>query len=337
MTERTPATEHPPSPSTYLWLATVPLIWGTHFVALKVVFEDYTAAGMLSARYVLIIAALLITLWVSERDLRMAWRDVPYLALFSLLMVTLYQPLFAQSVRWTSAGESALLISVAPLFTALTGVVLGWERATWRLWAGVGMGLLGVVAVVAGGRGLDYLPPTHVKGSLLMLGAAVLWGWYALLAKPLLARYSPLKVTAYCHALGGVPLIVWGWPNAAAVTPRVVSELQAGSSHAAWVLFGIAYYALFSGAYAFTIWYRGVQRLGPSRTMLFQFCVPVVGLLAAIIVRAEFPSALQWAGAAMALGGIVFASGRRKGPGPAPDVPGDCVQVRDEDAADTVG
>lgn len=311
MPSRTPAADHGPSLSTYLWLATVPIIWGTHFVALKVVFESYSPLGMLCARYSLMIIALVAALWFTERDLRFPRQDWPYLALFSLIMVTVYQPAFALGVSWTAAGESALLISIAPLFTAITGVLLGWERSTWRLWTGVALGFLGVTVVVAGGQGLAYLPPTHIKGSFVLLAAAVLWGWYALLVKPLLARSSPLKVTTYCHLVGGLPLIALGWREASVVTPRVVADLFAQgpvAHHAAWVFFGIIYYALFSGAYAFTIWYRSVQRLGSARTILFQFCVPVVGLITAIIVRHEYPSLLQWIGAAMALAGVVCAA-----------------------------
>lgn len=305
-----------PSVSTYLLLATVPLIWGTHFVALKVVFEEYSVLGMLSGRYILMSVALLAILWLTERDLRLAWRDVPYLVGFSVVMVTFYQVVFACAIHWSAPGESALLISTAPIFAALSAAALRWEPLTPQLVAGVACGFTGVAVVVYGGRGLDYLPRTHVLGSLVMLVAAVMWAWYAVLARPLLQRYSPLKVTAYCQTLGGLVLIVLGLPNLVAVTPRVWGQLASATNgaHAFWVLFGLAYYAWFSGAYAFTVWYRGVRVLGSSRTMLFQFCVPVVGLLAAIVFRGEYPSAMQWLGAALTVGGVAFTLTRRQRP-----------------------
>lgn len=310
------ATDSAPSPYTSVWLATVPLIWGTHFVALKVVFEEYSVFGMLTIRYVLMIVALLAVLWLAERDLRFAWRDVPYLAGFSLLMVAVYQVVFALAIDLASAAQSALLISTAPIFTAITAAALRWERLTGRLVAGVGMGFAGIFAVIYGGGDAAGATGTETQGSLVMLAAAVMWAWYAVLAKPLLAKYSPLKVTAYCHTLGGLLLIPLGLQEALVTTPQVIGMLAEpeAARHAFWVLFGLVYYAWGSGAYAFTMWYRGVQRLGSARTMLYQFCVPVVGLVAAIVFRSEFPSALQWAGAALTLGGVAFAL-RRSAPG----------------------
>lgn len=331
------ATGSHPSLSTYLTLATVPLIWGTHFVALKVVYEDYTIFGMLSMRYMLMIAVLLGAVWFFERDMRFALRDLPYLAIFSLFMVAIYQILFALAIRWATAAESALLISTAPIFSAITAAALGWERISRRLAAGIALGFLGIFAVIYGGQAATAIPEhaTHVKGCLVMLVAAVMWAWYAVLARPLLAKYSPLKVTAYCQTLGGLAIIPIGLREAFTVTPQVVAELGASElfSHPFWVLFGLVYYAWFSGAYAFTVWYRGVRALGSARTMLFQFCVPVVGLVAAIAIRGEYPTFLQWIGAAATLCGVVFAARR-----PASTPPASETDTTDErevlDAAD---
>lgn len=297
VSENASATPPRPSLPTYLWLATVPLIWGTHFVALKIVFVEYGVFGMLSIRYALMIAALLPMVWVFERDMRIALRDVPYFLGFSVLMVTVYQIVFALAIDMATAAESALLISTAPVFAALTAGLLRWERITKELVVGVTLGLVGIFAVIYGGRGLTGLQEadTHVKGCLLMLVAAVMWAWYAVLAKPLLAKYSPLKTTAYCQTLGGLAIIPIGAHEALSTTPRIIGEAlgQPLPNTAFWVLFGLVYYAWFSGAYAFTVWYRGVQAVGSAKTMLFQFCVPVVGLVAAIAFRGEYPSWLQ--------------------------------------------
>ena len=312
MTRDLRATDCAPSLSSYLWLATVPLIWGSHFVFLKVVYTEYDVLGMLSLRYGLMIVALWVVLWATERDLRFLPRQVPYLLGFSLLMVTLYQILFALAIKWASAGESALLISTAPIFAALTAALLGWERLTRRTSAGIVLGFAGIFAVIYGGRGLAHLPPTHVLGCWVMLAAAIMWAWYAVLARPLLAHSSPLKVTTYCHTVGGIPLIALGMPEVLRVTPRLVANLTDPSTapHVLWVFAGIVFYAWFSGAYAFTVWYGAVRRLGAGRTMMFQYCVPIVGLVAAIVVRQEWPGTLQWIGVVLTLVGVVIATRR---------------------------
>ncbi len=324
------AADRGPSLSIYLWLATVPLIWGSHFVALKVVFEDYDVYGMLSLRYALMSVALLLVLWVAERDMRFAWRDVPYLVGFTLFMVVAYQIVFAIAIQRASAAESALLISTAPIFTAITAAALRWETISRELIAGVALGVAGLVLVIYGG-GLAPGRATELSGCLYMVVAAVMWAWYAVLAKPLLAKYSPLKVTTYCQSLGALALIPLGLPNAMEVTPKVMAQFgdPATQNHAFWVVFGVVLYALVSGAYAFTVWYRGVHALGSARTMLFQLCVPVVGLVAAIVFRHEFPAPLQWVGAGLTLGGVFFAIRRPQRQSAPADTTVDCKEVTD--------
>lgn len=320
-----PAGKRPAALSVYLWLSTVPLIWGTHFVLLKIIFQEYSIWGTLSIRYLLISATLLLVLWRTERNLCFERRDVPYLAGFALVMVVVYQLLFNYAAKLASAAESALLISTAPIFAALLAAALGWERLTRRLAAGVILAFLGIVAVIFGGEEVAAAPATHALGSTVMLISAVMWGSYAVLAKPLLAKYSPLKVTAYCHSAGALVLVPLGLPNALAVTPGVVAQLgdPARLHHAFWVLFGLLFYGLLSGAFALVMWYRGVEYVGSARTMLFQFCVPVVGLVAAIIFRREYPSLLQWVGVALTLAGVVVAVSRHVGAAsPAAEGPG---------------
>jgi drug/metabolite transporter (DMT)-like permease len=64
---------------------------------------------------------------------------------------------------------------------------------------------------------------------------------------------------------------------------------------------------------AYLLWYRGLQRLGNSRTAIYQNLVPVAALLTAWLWLDEVPSVLQLGGAAVILGGISLArwGGRR--------------------------
>jgi drug/metabolite transporter (DMT)-like permease len=51
--------------------------------------------------------------------------------------------LFLVALRYTTLGNAVVLSSVAPLFVVPIARLVGKERVTWRLWAGV-------VAMVAG-------------------------------------------------------------------------------------------------------------------------------------------------------------------------------------------
>jgi drug/metabolite transporter (DMT)-like permease len=58
---------------------------------------------------------------------------------------------------------------------------------------------------------------------------------------------------------------------------------------------------------AYLLWYRGVQRLGNSRTAVYSNLVPVAALLTAWLWLHEVPTGLQIGGATVILAGISMA------------------------------
>lgn len=286
----------------YLWLATVPLTWGFNFVALKILYKEFhfTVPGLLSVRYLLMVPLLLVLLLVTERgDWRIRREHWRYLAIFSFFTVGIYQYLFAKAIQLTSAGESALLISSAPIFTFLITTMMGHEKFSRRGLLGVISGFAGISLVIFGGGKSASIPATHILGDLVMIAGAVLWASYAIFSKPLLKHYSPLKVTAWAHSLGALMLIPLGWGQAASMDWQHLPVMG-------W--FWLLYFAWLAGVYGFVVWYRGVRLIGSQKTMVFQYCVPAVALVVAYFVLREAPSLLQALGVIVTLSGVYVAS-----------------------------
>lgn len=289
----------------YSLLATVPLTWGFNFVALKILYGTYhfDVPGLLSARYMLMVPLLAGLLLLTERDrgvLKEHWR---YLGIFAFFTVGIYQYLFAKGIQLTSAGESALLISSAPIFTFLITAALGWEKPTKLGFLGVIFGFAGIALVIFGGNGSANVPETHILGDLVMICAAILWASYAVFSKPLLKHYSPLKLTAWAHMLGAIIIIPLGWKPMAAVDWVNLPWLG-------WLC--VIYFAWLAGVYGFVVWYRGVRALGSQKTMVFQYLVPPVALVVGYFVLREAPSLLQALGVILTLSGVYIASTARK-------------------------
>lgn len=327
-TEQSTPVEHA-SVSPWMWvlLTTVPLTWGFNFISLKVLKVDFGVAGplagvygLLSARYALMLVALMLTLWIIERDLTIRREHWGYLIGFAFVTVVLYQGTFAAGVFYTLAAEGALLISTAPIWAALINHILGWERLTLRQAVGTAVGFAGIAAVVFGGLGARTAPEHHEIGIAIMALAGILWASYAVFSKPLLQHYSPLKVTAWIHTIGAVILIPVGAPAALQVD-------WANMSLASWGC--LLHFSLLAGVYAFVVWFRGVQRVGSSRTVLFQYCVPLVATVLAYLLLKEVPTVLQIVGIAVTLFGVNLAvrKTRRK---PADEAEPDEDQVAEE-------
>lgn len=306
---------------TYLLLATVPLNWGFNFISLKVLKQDFTVAGplagvygLLSARYVLMVAALVVTLWVLERDLTIRREHWGYLLGFAFVTVVIYQGCFAAGVFYTLAAEAALLISTAPIWAMLINVLLGWEKLTARQIVGTIIGFVGIAGVILGGLKAQEVPEHHALGLAIMVVAGILWASYAVFSKPLLQHYSPLKVTTWIHTIGAVVLI----PVGAGAAMKVD---WGGMSPLTWLC--LLHFSLLAGVYAFVVWYQGVSTIGSSRTVLFQYCVPIVATVAAYFLLHEVPTIIQVLGIAVTLVGLRLAVPQHHGVEAVADVPGE--------------
>lgn len=285
------------SAAIYLWLATVPICWGFNFVCLKILYSaGFTVPAILSARYIIMAISLGICLLVLEDDRSIDREDWKYLGSFALLTVAIYQFVFAKGIEMTTATESSLLITTAPIWVFLITLALGTEEYNWRRMAGVLVGFGGVAMVILGGRdALSGGLNTNLAGDFVMIAAAILWASYAVFSRPLLKKYSPMKLVAYMHILGSIIIIPVGFTQLMALEPWNMGVVP-------WLC--ILQYSLLAGVYAFMVWYRGVQTIGASQTMLFQYFVPLVALVAAFLILKEQPTWVQIVGVLVTLGGV---------------------------------
>ena len=281
----------------YLWLATVPICWGFNFVCLKILYSaGFTVPAILSARYIIMAISLGICLLVLEDDLSIDREDWKYLGIFALITVAIYQFVFAKGIEMTTATESSLLITTAPIWVFLITLILGTEQYNARRMVGVVVGFTGVAMVILGSPGtFSGGMDTNLAGDLVMIAAAILWASYAVFSRPLLKKYSPMKLVAYMHILGSIIIIPVGFNQLMAVEPWSMGIVP-------WLC--ILQYSLLAGVYAFMVWYRGVQTIGASQTMLFQYFVPIVALVAAYLILKEEPTWVQIVGVLVTLSGV---------------------------------
>jgi drug/metabolite transporter (DMT)-like permease len=87
--------------------------------------------------------------------------------------------------------------------------------------------------------------------------------------------------------------------------PSLLSTDFSAVSTGAW--FGVLFSGVFGIGVAYLLWYRGVQRLGNSRTAVYSNLVPVAALITAWIWLGEVPTGPQIAGAGVILVGLSVA------------------------------
>ena len=277
--------------------------FGTNFTAVKYVVESVPPILFAAARFTLAGLLLLPVALLSGPDGRLARRDLLPMLGLGLVGVTVTQSVFTVGVSLTTAANTALVYSSAPVWGMLLGFALGWERPRAAGVLGVCLCLIGVGAIVYGS--LEFAG-TSLVGDALILAAAVCWGSYTVLTLSFLGRYSALAVAAYAITFGGL-----------AAFPLAALPLDALNSSSldlfaidglTWAVAG--YSALCSSAFGFAAWGWGVSHVGANRVLVYQYLVTLTGVSTGILLLGEDVGPGQLVGAAVILLGVYLARSR---------------------------
>ncbi len=274
------------------------LVWGINFSVVKTALTDLSPLSFNSLRFGFAALFLLTLLWVIERNLSVRREDIVRLFLLGLIGNTFYQLLFIHGIARTTASNSSLILAIMPIFVVLLSTVLGVEKVGRRIWYGVVISFIGIFLIVQGtGRTLTITDQSLI-GDLLTLAGTICWATYTVLSKPLLQRYTPLKLTTITMAMGTLPLVLVSIPS--------LNEQNWGSvSLQGWLC--LAYSFCLAIAIGYVIWYTGVSRIGSARTALYENLITVIAVAVAWIFLSEKMTLLQILGAVLVLVSLYLA------------------------------
>ncbi|HYX88346.1 MAG TPA: DMT family transporter [Gaiellaceae bacterium] len=282
-------------------LATVTL-WALNFTVTKYVikhgFQPVAYSCLRFGAAATIFGALAYT---RERSLAMRRRDLAMLALAALIGIFLNQLTFVYAIKLTTATTVALLFGTLPVMAGIFAFALGIDRLGSRFWLAALLAFGGAALVALGsGGGVSG----HLWGDLLGLAAAVTWAWYSVAAAPLLARYSPLRVSALGFAIGTVPLF--------AVGAEQLGTQDYGFGAAIWLSYVFA--VIGPLVVANLLWFGAIGRVGPSRASVFANLQPFLAAIFSLLILSESMTRLQVAGGLAIAAGIVLSRGRAPTP-----------------------
>jgi drug/metabolite transporter (DMT)-like permease len=276
-------------------LLSTAILLGTNPVAVKYAVGFVPPLPFAALRFVAAGLVLCMILSLFDPKGRLRREDLWAMAGLGLVGVALNNVAFTFGVSMTGASDTALVVSTAPLWGMLLGFVLGWERPKLKGLAGVGLALLGVGVIVYRGLGAGA---TSLAGDLLVMGAAVCWGSYAVLSLPLLRRYSPLAVASYSMLFGGLAVLPIASPELLRMDWGAVSLGGWGAA---------AYSAFLVAAFGFTSWQRGLSRIGANGMLVYQYLVTLVGVVSGVVLFGEGFGIDRVIGGAILLAGVYLA------------------------------
>ncbi|HEY7794034.1 MAG TPA: DMT family transporter [Gaiellaceae bacterium] len=282
-------------------LLTTVLLWALNLTVTRYILtHGFDPLSYATVRYGLAVAIFIAIALVAEGSIRIARRDLP-LASLAALFIFLNQLSFVYALDRTSASTIALILGATPAFAAVIGLALGLERLSRRFWiaAAVSFAGVGLVAIGSGGE----VSGDRV-GIALGVATAATWAAYSVAVGPLMARYSPSRISVVALGIAWIGLALVGLPQTAD------QDLDVGAKVWAFLLFATL------GPLVLTtiLWFRVIHRIGAARATLVANLQPFIAAVLALVLLDEELTLVQVVGGALIAGGILTA--RRRAPPP---------------------
>ena len=279
----------------YLFLATV--LWGSDYLFAKIALREVSPLSFAAIR-TLISTAVMFPIFIrSEKEWRVKPRDLLYLLGLGLLGTFINRVCWSVGIDFTTASNASLLSTTSPIFVLLISFFLFRTAVSWRAALGILLSFAGVSLVIQGDWKEWAKGGGNVWGDLLLLLASLTWAFFTVLAKFLMKEYSSLKVTAYIMLIGSILFM-----------PFLPNERAGGWSGVSLLGWFSVFYVAFTGNFlAYFFWMRGIQNIGPMRTILYSYLTPITAILFAVPFLGETLTAGQIWGALIVFAGIFLA------------------------------
>lgn len=292
---------HPRASRTALSFTALALVWGSSFLFMKVSLVGLSPGQVALGRVSLGAATLVIIMLVTHR----AWPRHPrtwlHLTVVAATLCTIPFTLFAWAETMVPSTVASIVNATTPIMTLLlTPLLLPTERLSRANRIGLGIGILGVVVLVAPWRVLFDGGSVSLPGLLAALGATACYGFGGLYMRRFLANTDLDSITiaamqmvlATALALFAAPVLSTGAVHLTLQVVLAISALGVLGS-------GIAY-----------IWYTGIIReWGPARASTVTYLTPVVGVTFGALFLGEGMHWNEPLGGAIVVLGILASQG----------------------------
>ena len=272
--------------------------WGLTFVAVTALLRSFTPFELPIFRFILAVIALYLI--YPKRMKKTNLRQELLFAGAGLTGVTLYFITENFALLHTSVPNVSVIVAVAPMFTILLAwIFLKEERPSKAFFLGFLLAICGIGLVSFSDIRIQLSP----LGDILAALAALCWGFYSIIMKKINALgHHPIQSTRRIFLYGLLFL------SPAMLSPDFSWDLErflvAGN------LINFLLLGLGASAAGFVLWNYALAKLGPVKTTLYVYLIPLVALTASVLILDESVTWMQLLGVALTLLGLAISNRR---------------------------
>jgi len=276
------------------------IIWGSSFLFMKVALDGISPGQVVWSR--LLLGGLTLGVFVAlrrdplPRSLKL-WGHMTVLALSFCVVPFL---LFSWAQQHVTSGLASIYNATTPIMTAvMAGLLFRVERLKLVQIAGILVGILGVMVIIAPWQGLDL--NQSLIAQFAILGATACYGFSLAYMRKFVSHSGMSALVFSFLNIGIAAAIMLVLTPFVALTPVALNPWIIGSV----VLLGCL------GTGVVYVWNQNTLRAwGPTRASTVTYITPVVGVALGIAVLGEELSWNEPVGAVVVFVGILLAQDR---------------------------
>lgn len=276
------------------------LIWSGNYIIARGLSESIPPISLAFWRWFVAVAVLspfgirsLITQWPVIKD------NLGYLLTTALIGVTVFNTLIYLAGHTTTAINLSLIAITSPIFILILSHIFYGEMITLKKTAGVVITITGVLLLICNGSLSALLHIRFVLGDLLMLLASVTFAVYSILVKrkPVQLSMDAFLLSTFMFGLISLlPLYIW---------ERAIYGVG-DFNHTA--ILSILYVGIFASLAAFFMWNKAILSIGPAKTALVYYTLPIYSGITAALLLNEAISIVHVFSMLLIVSGIIIAN-----------------------------
>jgi len=277
-------------------LATVYVVWGSTYLAIRI--TDRTMPPMLMSSVRFLVAGVALYAFASRGRARPTLREWRAAAIVGGALLLIGNGGVAWAETRLDSGLAALIVAIIPLWVAVLDRAVFGRRLSLPAIVGLVVGFAGVALLVRPGGGVD------VVAALALVGTTGAWAAGSLYARGAPLPQSPLLAASMqmlcASVLLGVAGLAFGEPA------RVHADAFSAKPVAAWLYLVLVGSLVAFSAYA---WLLKNVKIGVVSTYAFVNPVVAVGL-GALFLGEQITASTLLAGASIIVAVILIVTGR---------------------------
>jgi drug/metabolite transporter (DMT)-like permease len=288
--------------TTYLLIASVPIIWGLTPTVMKTAFDYVSPFFMSFLRLTVAFATSFVFLSIRRK---LSIKDIPGLFKKNLLIIiffNLFQIFYALGLRILPVGIIGIVFGLLPVTVLLINSATGFEKASLRLILSVAMSLLGVIIITSAGNatGYDNIP---IRGIFYVFIAQLSYGLFTINSKKNVQSFDPIAITTVATIPTSIIFFLWSFEEAV-------------NFNFSTLPFQVWLSIIFTGAIAISVanslWIWGADQIGSNRASLYSNLNPVVALIGGFFIHKELLNTVQLIGVFIIFIAIVLSQVKTK-------------------------